>query len=228
MSYKTKKIIIELDENTYKKLVEQAEKEGYSIISDYIIYLIKRSLAGETISIDQVIEKIKPKIIRIVQDETSEYLVMINEIRGKIAQLQEKIEDLVVEIGNLKKQLEEQITKSRTMTRKTGIERLREEKVVFESNLPPRLRKDRFFNYLEREGAIVLHLSRERIAIDPGYWEDFKNRLFGEINTNDEEVIKKILGNIGYELFLKLKEESLIYYDPKQKKWMPASKEYFK
>jgi len=227
---KTRKITIELDEETYKKLVEQAEKEGYSIITDYIIYLIKRSIAGEEpVSLNHIIKKLKPRIERIVQDETSKYLMLINEIRGKIAELQERIEQLSMEIDGLKKQLEQQPSvKPKQATRKTGIERLREEKVVFESNLPPRLRRDRFFNYLEREGAVILPLSKERVAVDPDYWEEFKKKLFEELNTSNEEAIRKILGSPGYELFMKLKEESLIYYDPRQKKWLPASKEYFK
>jgi FtsZ-binding cell division protein ZapB len=229
---KSRKITIELDEDTYKKLVEKAEKEGYSIVSDYIIYLIKKELGGgKTISLDEIMARIKPRIERIVQDETSRYLEMINELRMKIAEIHERIDGLSEEVEDLKKKIEEQAQKPykpARRTSKTGIERLREDKVVFESNLPSRLRSDRFFNYLEREGAVVLRLTRERIAVDPEYWEEFKRRLFEELDSDDEEVIKRILGKPGYELFLKLREESLIYYDPKQRKWFPASKEYFR
>ncbi len=231
MSIKPRRITIELDEETYRKLIERAEAEGFSLISDYIVALIKRSLSVEKpeIPVKEVIEKLKPKINRIVQDEVNRYIQVIVDIRKQIADLYEKLDTLSSEVEQLKNRIVQQPQVSRQAPqRKTGIERLREEKVVFESTLPPRLQRDRFFKYLEREGAVVIPLERERIAVDPEYWSEFKKILFEEINTDDEDVIKRMLGDLGYELFRRLREDSIIYFDSRRKKWVPASREYFK
>jgi len=221
--------VLEIDEDTFRKIVDKAEKEGFSTITDYILMLIKRELSCETVlNIDEIYEKLKTRIKRFIEDEMSKYMQLINENRVKIAELYEAVDQLKNSVEDLKKKIEQSVVyKAKQTGRKTGIERLREEKVVFESKLPSYIRREQFFNYLEREGAIVLRLSKERIAVEPSFWSEFKKKLFEEINFDDEEKIKKILDNPGYELFRKLREEALIYFDSKDRKWYPSSREYF-
>ncbi|MEM1675677.1 MAG: CopG family transcriptional regulator, partial [Desulfurococcaceae archaeon] len=203
-----------------------AESEGYSVLNDYILYLIKKSIA-ETINVDveYVFSKLKNRITRIVQDEFNKYSSIITEIRNQLADVYEKIDSLNKTIEELKKS--EKTSLKTKAGRKTGIDRLREEKVVFESNLPRYIQSDRFFNYLEREGAIVLRL-KERVAVDPDYWSLFKKILFEEISSDNDDEIREKLGKTGYDLFLKIRDEALIYYDPKRRKWFPSSKDFFK
>ncbi|MEM1768296.1 MAG: CopG family transcriptional regulator, partial [Desulfurococcaceae archaeon] len=77
------------------------------------------------------------------------------------------------------------------------------------------------------EGAIVLRL-KERVAVDPDYWSLFKKILFEEISSDNDDEIREKLGKTGYDLFLKIRDEALIYYDPKRRKWFPSSKDFFK
>lgn len=226
MSDKIHRITIELDSDTYRKLVEKAEAEGYTMLKDYILSIIKKSLE-EAVSTDVelIYNKLKSRFLRLIQDEINKFSPIITEIRNQIVDLYEKIDSLSKDIEELKKT--EQISVKQRVTRKTGIERLREEKVVFESNLPKYIQSDRFFKYLSREGAIILPL-KERIAIDPEYWSSFKKILFEEISTDNEDEIREKLGKPGYELFIKIRNEALIYYDPKKKKWFPSIKDYFK
>jgi len=229
LSSRSRKIVLEIDEDTYKKIVNKAENEGFTTLTDYILMLIKREISYETVlNIDELYEKLKTRIQRFIEDEMSKYVQLINENRAKIAELYEAIDQLKNSVEDLKKRIEQPVSyKARQTGRKTGIERLREEKVVFESKLPSYIRRDQFFNYLEREGAVVLKLSKERIAVEPSFWSEFKKKLFEEINFDDEEKIKKILDNPGYELFRKLRDEALIYFDSKEKKWHPSSREHF-
>jgi len=67
-------------------------------------------------------------------------------------------------------------------------------------------------------GAIIIKLSKERVAVDPDYWREFKEKL-NEISTNKEEEIASILGSPGYELWRALYLDNAIYFDPKSKKW---------
>jgi len=223
---KVVRITIELDSDTYRRLIEKAESEGYSVLNDYILYLIKKSIA-ETINVnvEYVFSKLKNRITRIVQDEFNKYSSIITEIRNQLADVYEKIDSLNKTIEELKKS--EKTSLKTKAGRKTGIDRLREEKVVFESNLPRYIQSDRFFNYLEREGAIVLRL-KERVAVDPDYWSLFKKILFEEISSDNDDEIREKLGKTGYDLFLKIRDEALIYYDPKRRKWFPSSKDFFK
>jgi len=228
VSKRVRRITIEVDENTYKLLIEKASEEGYSLITDYIVSLIKKNLQAEQLlSFEDILRRLKPRIERMVQDSINKHMEVIENIKRQIVDLYDKVDTLTNTMEELKKSLEAKPMRKQYI-RKTGIERLREEKILFESQLPQRIPRDRFFNYLEREGAIILYLEKERIAVDRDYWEEFKHKLFEEINTDDEEVIKDMLGTHGFELFKRLREESIIYYDPYKKKWLPTSRDYFK
>ncbi|MEM4434006.1 MAG: CopG family transcriptional regulator, partial [Thermosphaera sp.] len=95
----------------------------------------------------------------------------------------------------------------------------------FESTLPPRIQRDAFFSYLEREGAVVLKLSRERIAVDREFWNEFKGRLFQALTSNKDEEIKQVLGEKGYALWRALYDDNLIIFDPKTKAWRQLFKD---
>ncbi|MCD6301122.1 MAG: CopG family transcriptional regulator, partial [Staphylothermus sp.] len=182
--------MIKVDEETYNKLIELSEKEGFSVLNDYIVSLIKKAVGKEEYGIEW--SKLKSKIERLVQDMVNQQLSVVETIRRQIMDLYDKIDDLSNQINELRKNITELQTtttqyrrkKQETRTRKTGIERLREEKVVFESKLTGLSYKDKFFSYLERMGAIVIPLKGERVAIDLDFWEEFKRKLFNEIDTN--------------------------------------------
>lgn len=234
----SKKIIpLRIDEETYRILRERAEKEGYLLVSDYLRVLIENIVRGESRAREQVFwEKLRSRIERLVQDMVNKQLEPVYKIRQQVVQIYEKldmIEDRLKDIENQVKQLqaEKQQVAMRTMLqrrpRKTGIQRLREEKVLFESSLRGLKYRDSFFKYLEREGAVIINLSAERVAVDPEFWEEFKHKLFEEIKTNNEDEIKKILSPLEYELFRRLRQDAIIYYDSIARKWKPAEKELF-
>ncbi|MEM1696748.1 MAG: CopG family transcriptional regulator, partial [Desulfurococcaceae archaeon] len=91
----------------------------------------------------------------------------------------------------------------------------------FESTLPPRVDRDRLFASLERSGAVVIKLSRERVAISPEFWEFFKKKL-DEIHTSDEREIQSIMGEKGFKLWKALYSDNLVIYDSKLRKWRPV------
>jgi len=225
---RTYRITIELDPDTYRKLVDKALSEGYSIIADYVIHVIKNSLAVPApsttqASLDDFYTRLKPRIERMIQDQLNEFMKLISDIRSKVADLYDKYDQLsqmiksIAEKENLLKQQSE-------VKRKTGIERLREEKVLFESSLPAKINREKFFAYLEREGAVILKLAKERVAVDREFWNYFKNKIFEELSTDDEEELKNILGSKGYELFKRIRDDLLIFFDKKKMKWVAVDK----
>ncbi|ADI31462.1 CopG family transcriptional regulator [Staphylothermus hellenicus] len=227
---KYKVLTIRVDEETYRKLLVKAEEEGYSMISDYILALINQAVRAET---TPSYDKLKTRIKRYVQDVVNEQLMVVENLKRQVIELYDKIDGLEKRINDIDKKIQEISSKITRPTpirrerpvrqRKTGIERLREEKVLFESRLTGLRYRDKFFSYLERMGAIVIPLRGERVAVDAEFWENFKKKLFEEIDTDNEEIIKEKLDPLEYQLFLRLRSEPLIFFDAKTKKWKPIS-----
>ena len=210
---------VRVSEEAYKSLESLAKREGFSSAEDYLVHLV-HTIAREKGLED--FERIKPKIERFIQDEINKRMTALETIRRQVVEIYEKIESLEERL----KAIEETVKESSKLVerpreappRKTGIERLREEKVVFESRLPARVQRDRLFAYFEREGAVVLKLSKERVAVDPEFWKEFKSKL-ESLSSPREEDIQQVLGSPGFELWKALYADNLIYYDPRSKRW---------
>lgn len=220
-----KEIKVRVSEDVYSVLEDLAKKEGYLSVPDYIASLLVNLVrAQRTPSLDELVEKLKTKLERYLQDELNKRISIVEKLRRQVIELYEKLEAVEQRIGALESSLREvEAEKARTGTevqpRKTAVERLKEEKVVFESRLPARVQRDRLFAYFERVGSVVLKLSRERIAVDPDFWQVFKRKLLEETSSNKEEDILAVLGDKGYELWKALYSDNLLIFDSKTKKW---------
>ncbi len=244
---KEKTIIIKVPYEIYLRLRERSKAEGYNLLSDYVKAIILKELGLEPYAsrLDMIEEriskieesvkeakyidtdKIENKILRKVQDLINPVSAEITKLSNRIADLVERIEKIEDKIEEIEKKLAKPVEAkpARETHRKTGIERLREEGVLFESELKWLRNKDRFFAYLEREGAKIIEAAGERIAVDIDFWEKFKRKMFKEITTSSEDQIKIVLNKTEYKLFQKLKNSGLIYYDSTEHKWKPVSKE---
>ena len=100
---------------------------------------------------------------------------------------------------------------------------LRKELALFESEVYGKIRdRDRFFTSLERDcEAIVIECSRERVAVEKGFWSQFLDKL-SKIDTNNDDKIKKQLDPLEFKLFKALKESAFLIYSASEKKWRPA------
>jgi vacuolar-type H+-ATPase subunit I/STV1 len=221
---------LRIDEETYNVLVKRSDEEGFSSLNDYILAIIKHYIrsGAETVSMDKFMSRLK----RYVQDMVSAEFSVINTIRRQVMELYDKIDALTSRINEIENKVKELETKLRQQVpatrierrgRKTGIERLREEKVLFESKLSRLKYRDKFFDYLKRMGAIIIPLRGERVAIDPDFWEEFKRKIFEELDTDNEDVIREKLSPLEYELFVRLRNEPLIFFDARTRKWKPIS-----
>lgn len=108
--------------------------------------------------------------------------------------------------------------------RKSAIDFLREQKIMFEADIADRIRnRDAFFERLRRDGAVVLELKYGRVAIDPDYWKEFRSAL-NELDTSDDTEIERRLGKKGYALLRALSEDGVVYFDATKRKWVFAEK----
>ena len=230
-----------LPDEYYIILREIAEKEGYETVPDLIISIlssyIKGSLRLPPTEDKKSAEFIARRLERTVQDLLNPFTGKLDEIYRRLATIQELLE----EIGKqemIARREEEQIKKpiSRaaqaeraSIARKgtSAIDRLREEGVVFQEDLKWLRAPDKFFQKLQREGAIVIELNGERIAIDNRFWEEF-TAILPQIYVRDPEeasgLIESSMGkSVARRLFMKLLSAGYIYYDETLGHWRLSS-----
>jgi len=218
----TKEIKVSIPKSLYLALESIARKEGYSTLQDYVISILTNIVTQATLR-DDMLDKLRIKLERYIQDEVNKRTTIIEVLRKQLTELYERLEALEQRV-NIVEELARQVGLEKLrekveFKRKTAIERLKEDKILFESKLPPKIQRDRFFAYLERSGAVVLKLTRERIAVDRDFWNEFKNKLLNELNSNRDEDAIAMLGKVGYELWKALYNDNLLIYDPKTKRW---------
>ncbi len=185
----------------------------------------------------QVIEKLLVVIDRKIQDKINPFTSKIDDLARKYAELVERIESLedrirVVEqrVASIEDRLGSAVKTGTTVSserselkkerkKRSVMEILREQGVLFESDIANRIRdRDTFFLKLQRLGAVVLELKNERVAVDPEFWKEFIDKV-QKMSTNSEEEIAKILDEREFRLFKALRESALIYFDAVSGRW---------
>lgn len=224
---RVREVVLKLREDIYRRLEEESSKRGFRSVPDFILHTIFTMLqTPERDLSSEVYERIRTRLERFVQDELNKRLSILETLRRQIAEVYERVDSLEQKIADVESRVSAVESKKaevpvQARTRKTAIERLKEDKILFESTLPPRIQRDRLFAYLEREGAVIIRLSKERVAVDPEFWAEFKSKL-SELSTTDEKELSALLGEKGFSLWRALHSDNLIIFDPKQRRWRPV------
>lgn len=218
------------EERSVEALVERAVSEKL------------RELAGEgKLEVTPPdVEKLASRLERRIQDMINPWTAKIDSLSAKLAEAIERLEALEDRLKSLEEAVEAQRRQEQPPPprapvqpapgeraagrehhrgrRRSAIERLREQGVVFEHEVHWLRDRDAFFEKLRREGALVLDLGGERVAVDRGFWENFREKVEQLPTANDEE-IRMLLTDTQYELFKRLKEAGLVYFDASRKAW---------
>ncbi len=175
------------------------------------------------------------KLQRSIMDLLNPYTAKLDELSRRLGTIIEILENLTERVANLENSVKEiregYVAKVEVphevkhRERRSALDFLREQKVMFESEITGRIRnRDAFFERLKRGGAVVLELSTERVAVDPEFWEEFKKKL-SELNSNLERDMIKVLGKEGTALLKALMHDAQVYFDATRKKWVLLIKE---
>ncbi|NON63306.1 CopG family transcriptional regulator, partial [Acidianus sp. RZ1] len=157
------------------------------------------------------------RLERKIQDLINPFTAEIENLKQRVAQLTEDIEEL----KNSERPREQVFQKSypkyekqeeEKKERKTVMDILREKKVIYESELGKLRNPDQFFDKIQNSGGQVIPTEKERIAIDPSFYKEFVKKL-GEIHTSDEVEAQKFLSPVEYKLFQKLRTVGGIVFD---------------
>ncbi|PUA33544.1 MAG: hypothetical protein B7O98_03770 [Zestosphaera tikiterensis] len=171
------------------------------------------------------------RMLRSANDTLNAYSALMTEIRNKLTELYEAIDNLSKKIDDIgskvalqqqlpQPQVEVQQPKEKVREKISAIEILKKQNVIYESEIASKIRnRDAFFDKLKREGAVVLELKDQRIAVDKAFWEEFLEKV-STLKTNVESEYVKVLGRAGAELLKKLNESGIAIYDVIKKKWV--------
>lgn len=227
-------VSLKIDDKLYEELERRAKEEGFLTIAEYVRFLISKEL-GKQIkeeSIDELqkrtqltLDKVIPLLERKIQDRINPFTSKVDELSRKSAEIIERIEEIEQRVQEIEEKLkvksdvESRMKAEHKTPRKTAIDILREQKVIFERDIANRIKdRDSFFARLEQSNAKVIEAKDERVAVDPDFWENFVKRI-SSIATNNDDDIKRILDPVESRLFYKLKESALAIYDSTARKW---------
>lgn len=238
------KITVEVSEEVLKKVL----KKYPGLTPEEAVLKILEGEAGQESSEKGVIEEEiaglhsvvnnLQRLVRVMGDTVNSYSKMLSDINVKMAQMMEILQDLSMKVEESKKGREQSAyplpeearpsyrgaERRRSYRgrerRKSAIEILGEQKVMYESEIAKKINnRDAFFDRLRRDGAIVLALKNQRVAVDRAFWEEFLKKV-EELDTNREDQMKQALGKVGYELLKELSNSALAYFDLVRKKWV--------
>ncbi|RLG79086.1 MAG: hypothetical protein DRO10_01175 [Thermoprotei archaeon] len=238
------KITVEVSEEVLKKVL----KKYPGLTPEEAVLKILEGEAGQESSEKGVIEEEiaglhsvvnnLQRLVRVMGDTVNSYSKMLSDINVKMAQMMEILQDLSMKVEESKKGREQSayplpeearpsyrgVERRRSYRgrerRKSAIEILGEQKVMYESEIAKKINnRDAFFDRLRRDGAIVLALKNQRVAVDRAFWEEFLKKV-EELDTNREDQMKQALGKVGYELLKELSNSALAYFDLVRKKWV--------
>jgi len=231
-----KTIIIKLSDEEYKEIEERARKEGYALVSEYVRAVLlsssPQSSLSSSLNVNDLASQISSKLERKVQDLLNPFTAQIEDLKRKTAEIIEKIDEIESkptkntseeeeekEEKNLRRNLDQSKFEQprKEGERKTAMDILNEQGVVFESELKLR-NTDAYFSKLEREGAKVIYLEKERIAMSQDFYDNFVRKL-KEIKTSDPEEAASKLDPKEAKLFKKLVAEASVIFDSDGKYW---------
>ena len=138
----------------------------------------------------------------------------IHELEERIAALEAAVDGLAAEIRGARR-------RERESRRKTAYDFLVEQGFVSMSSLQGRVRNPRaIIDKLADRGAVIIEVESDVIAVEPGYYRRFLEKL-SRISSYDEEKVAEQLGE-QYKLFRALRDAGLVYFDQKERVWKLA------
>lgn len=223
-----KVILIRVDDKIYEELEKRAKAGGLLTVAEYIRSLILKELGSaqreeeERRAYGTLMEKLTNIVERRIQDRINPFTSKIDELARKLSEIVERVEALEDRVNELveRASVQREIKKEKkVVTKKSAIDILKEQKVIYEHEIVGKIRdRDSFFAKLAREGARILELKDERVALDLDFLSKFSEKL-KRLQTQNEDEIKKVLDPVEEQLFKKLKESALVVYNSSLKQW---------
>lgn len=152
------------------------------------------------------------ELLRSIAESVKRVEEGIQGLEERVATLEAAVEGLAAEIRGARR---------RETRRKTAYDFLVEQGFVSMSSLQGRVRNPRaIIDKLAERGAVIIEVENDVIAVEPGYYRRFLEKL-ANISSYDEEKVAERLGE-QYKLFRALRDAGLVYFDQKERAWKLA------
>ncbi len=224
-------------EEAVGRLIMDSLKEGKQEISVF---------EAEVVGLHSVVTNLQ-RIVKSTSDTLNSYSRLLTDIRARLLDIMSMLDELNKRVTDLESRLAKYPPESpaevrphyaRTEARETyherervrerkasAIEILKRQKVMFEADIASKIKnRDAFFERLRRDGAIVLELNDQRIAVDPEYWSEFLQKL-ETLDSYSDDKMREVLGVTGAELLKALYRDVKAYFDAIRKRWVVDLKE---
>ncbi|MUN28695.1 hypothetical protein [Sulfuracidifex metallicus] len=209
-----KTIILKLSDDEYRKLEEDARKEGFVLISDYIRHILLSDSVQDNLQSYQKIE-------RKVQDMINPFTQQIDDLKRRLADAIERIDEMeeLVKKPSIEGTTEKKKDEEGQTKKKTIVDILKERKVLYENEMKAR-DPSAIINKLRSTGiARIISTTKGRIAIENEFFDMFI-RHTSSIKSKDVEEAASQLQEPERKLFKTLVGVGLIYYDNEKNSWI--------
>ncbi|MGC8974792.1 MAG: hypothetical protein ACP5KB_01175 [Thermoprotei archaeon] len=217
-------VVLELPEeliNSLKRVYPGLSTEALikKVIEDYLSRVSQKQVVQ-----DEALSSIQ-RLLRSATDTINTYSSLLTELRDRLVELREVLDGLSSKIDELPskiavQQVPAEAVQERAKERITAIEILKKQKTIYEADIAKKIRnRDAFFERLEREGAVVLSLKDQRVAVDEEFWSQFVSKV-ESLTTDRDSEIARVLDKQEATLLKKLAESAIAYYDRSRKKWV--------
>ncbi|MEM0026035.1 MAG: hypothetical protein QXZ48_01035 [Zestosphaera sp.] len=217
-------VVLELPEelvNSLKKIYPGLATEILikKVLEDYLSRVSQKQVVQE-----EALGSIQ-RLLRSATDTINTYSSLLTDLRNRLVEMREVLENLNSKIDELPskitvQQVPVEAVQEKAREKITAIEILKKQKIIYEADIAKKIRnRDAFFDRLEREGAVVLSLKDQRVAIDDEFWSEFVSKV-ESLTTDKDSEIAKILDKQEVALLKKLSESAIAYYERSKKKWV--------
>jgi predicted RNase H-like nuclease (RuvC/YqgF family) len=192
-------------------------------VEDALLAVVSNAIASPT----EKASRPEERSLKSVIDAINAYTGKIDEMNRRLSHIIELLEDLAARVQNLEDEVSNALRsprqarpEERKEPRRSAIDILKDQKVMFESDIASKIRnRDAFFDKLRRSGAVVLELAKERVAVDPGFFAEFKRKV-ENLSVSSDEALQKELGKVEVKLLKVMMNSGVAYFDGVKKKWV--------
>ncbi|MCC6047442.1 MAG: hypothetical protein LM571_04575 [Desulfurococcaceae archaeon] len=190
-------------------------------VEDVLVRIVNEFLSGRASKPESRADE---RSLRTLLDILNAYTGKIDELNRRVSQVVEILEGISSRLQNLEEQLRSTVQQPKQVEkrepRKSALDILKEQGVMFESDIASKIKnRDAFFERLKRGGAVVIALAKERVAVDPDFFTRFKDRV-AKLSSSSDDILSRELEKSELRLLKALSSSGLAYFDSTRKRWV--------
>lgn len=190
-------------------------------VEDVLVRIVNEFLSGRASKPESRADE---RSLRTLLDILNAYTGKIDELSRRVSQVVEILEGISSRLQNLEEQLRSTVQQPKQVEkrepRKSALDILKEQGVMFESDIASKIKnRDAFFERLKRGGAVVIELAKERVAVDPDFFTRFKDRV-AKLSSSSDDILSRELEKSELRLLKALSSSGLAYFDSTRKRWV--------